>query len=252
MKKCQIFFLLILINFLVNVNSILPDGFVYVQDIDSTIQVNLKYFTEDNFIGRKIPNYYANKAILTKEAAIALSKAQKYFLSLGYSIVIYDSYRPQSSVNYFVKWMNDSEDLKRKSYHYPYVSKEEMKGVYVATKSGHSKGSTVDLTLIPVDKVPQKIAIKKTRKFGGKEYPFLDDGTIDCGTSFDLMDPLSHGDNELLNIFDPDGGYNYMENRELIKKGMSKAGFQVLEEEWWHFTLINQPYPDTYFDFPVE
>ncbi len=233
-------------------NFSLPQGFVYVQDIDPTIQVNLKYYSEDNFIGRIIPGYHANKAILTKEAAKALSLAQRQFLKLGYSILIYDCYRPQTAVDYFVKWMNDESDLLRKKYHYPYVTKEEMKGVYVATKSGHSKGSTVDITLIKTGKSIQKVSTKKVRVFDGKEYPLLDHGTIDCGSSFDLMDPLSHGNDPRLDVIDSEGGYNYKENRDLIKNVMTEAGFKVLEEEWWHFTLKNEPYPNNYFDFPVE
>ena len=131
----------------------LPKGFVYIKDIDPSIIINLKYFTTDNFIGRRVPHYKANKGIMTKEAAIALSKAQKKFIAKGYTIVIYDSYRPDSSVKYFVEWMNDANDTIRKKFHYPYIKeKKDMVDIYIASRSGHSHGSTVDMSLIELGK----------------------------------------------------------------------------------------------------
>ena len=228
----------------------LPNGFVYIDDIDPTIQVNLKYFTKDNFIGKTIPHYKRNRGIMTRETAIALSKAQKKFLSEGYSIVIYDAYRPDSSVKYFVEWMNDPDDITRKKYHYPYIEKKsDMKGVYIASRSGHSRGSTVDMTIIELGKELLTESIYEERIFDGKSYPFNNDNTVDCGTSFDLMDPASWADNN-------NNPINFTEKqkyfRKFIRTIMEGVGFKVLPEEWWHFSLKNETFPNTYFDFDIQ
>ena len=226
----------------------LPNGFVYIEDIDNSIRVNLKYYTKDNFIGRRVPHYRANKGIMTKDAAIALSKAQKKFLAKGYSIVIYDAYRPASSVKYFTEWMEDESDNIRKKYHYPYVGlKNDMKDIYIASKSGHSRGSTVDMTIIKVDNKLLTESVYEERIFNGKVYPFNDDNTIDCGTSYDLMDPASWSDNNPMDFTD-----EQKNNRELIKTIMESSGFKVLPEEWWHFSLVEETFPDTYFDFDIQ
>ena len=226
----------------------LPKGFVYINDLDKSIRVNLKYFGKDNFIGKKIPHYKANKGILTKEAADALIKAQKIFISKGYSIVIYDAYRPASSVKYFVEWMNDKNDMIRKKYHYPYIKEKiDMMDIYINSKSGHSKGSTVDISIIELDKELLKESIYEERTFNDKIYPFNNDNTIECGTSFDLMEPASWADNNYFNFTD-----EQKNNRKLIRDVMESVGFKVIPEEWWHFTLKNEPYIDKYFDFEIE
>lgn len=226
----------------------LPKGFVYINDIDKTIKVNLKYYGEDNFMGRRVPHYKANKGIMTEEAAKALAKAQKKFLSKGYSIVVYDAYRPDSSVKYFVEWMKDVNDTIRKKYHYPYVErKADMVDIYISSRSGHSRGSTVDMSIIKIDKKLLKESVYEERVFNGKVYPFNNDNTIDCGTSFDLMDPASWSFNNTMNFTDQQKA-----NRNLIRLVMESEGFKVLSEEWWHFTLRDEPYPDTYFDFDIQ
>ena len=243
-----------IIKFLMILGSItaikndLPKGFVYITDINPSIIVNLKYFTTDNFIGRRVPHYKANRGIMTKEAAIALSKAQKKFLARGYSIVVYDSYRPDSSVKYFVEWMNDSNDTIRKKYHYPNINeKKDMMDIYIASRSGHSHGSTVDMTIIELGKKLLTESEYEERIFNGTIYPFKNDNTIDCGTSYDLMDPASWADNNTFNFTE-----EQKNNRKLIRDVMESVGFKILPEEWWHFTLENQPYPDEYFDFEIE
>ena len=239
------------IIFLILVNDSLnklPIGFVYIHDINKSIKVNLKYFTKDNFIGERVPHYKANVGIMTKKAAVALSKAQEKFLSKGYSIVIYDCYRPDSSVKYFVEWMNEPNDTKRKKYHYPYVEKKiDMKDIYISSRSGHSRGSTVDMSIISLNKTLLTESVYSSRTFNGKSYPFNDDNTVDCGTSFDLMDPASWSKNNTLNLTK-----EQKNNRELIKQVMESVGFKVLDEEWWHFSLKDEPFPNTYFDFDIE
>ena len=226
----------------------LPKGFVYINDLDKSILVNLKYFGRDNFIGKRVPHYKANIGILTRVATDALIKAQKIFNSKGYSIVIYDAYRPASSVKYFVEWMNDKNDMIRKKYHYPYVKQKiDMMDVYINSQSGHSNGSTVDMSIIKLDKELLKESIYEERTFNDKIYPFNNDNTIDCGTSFDLMDPVSWADNNYFNLTD-----EHKNNRKLIRDVMESVGFTVYPEEWWHFTLKNEPYPNKYFDFEIE
>ena len=229
-------------------NKKLHEGFVYIDEIDNSIIVNLKYFTKDNFIGEKIPHYKVNRGIMTKEAAIALSKAQKKFLEKGYSIVIYDAYRPSSSVKYFSEWMKEQNNTKRKKFHYPYIEKKsDMANVYINEISGHSRGSTIDMTIIDLKKTLLKESIYEERIFNGKIYPYNNDNTIDCGTSFDLMDPASWSDNNIFNFTE-----EQKKNRKFIKDIMESEGFKILKEEWWHFTLKNEPFPNDYFDFEIE
>ena len=207
----------------------------------------MKYFSKDNFTGDIVPHYKANRGIMTKEAAIALSKAQKKFLEKGYSIVIYDAYRPSSSVQYFVEWMNDKNNTKRKKFNYPYIEKKiDMKDIYINSVSGHSRGSTIDLSIIDKNKILLKESIYEERTFNGKIYPFNNDNTIDCGTSFDLMDPASWSFNNKYDFTE-----EQKNNRKFIRDIMESEGFKVLDEEWWHFTLKNEPYPDQYFDFEI-
>ena len=185
---------------------------------------------------------------MTKEAAIALSKAQKKFLEKGYSIVIYDAYRPSSSVQYFVEWMNDKNNTKRKKFNYPYIEKKiDMKDIYINSVSGHSRGSTIDLSIIDINKILLKESIYEERTFNGKIYLFNNDNTIDCGTSFDLMDPASWSFNNKYDFTE-----EQKNNRKFIRDIMESEGFKVLDEEWWHFTLKNEPYPDQYFDFEIQ
>ena len=208
----------------------------------------MKYFLKDNFTGDIVPHYKANRGIMTKEAAIALSKAQKKFLEKGYSIVIYDAYRPSSSVQYFVEWMNDKNNTKRKKFNYPYIEKKiDMKDIYINSVSGHSRGSTIDLSIIDKNKILLKESIYEERTFNGKIYPFNNDNTIDCGTSFDLMDPASWSFNNKYDFTE-----EQKNNRKFIRDIMESEGFKVLDEEWWHFTLKNEPYPDQYFDFEIQ
>ena len=229
-------------------NKKLHEGFVYIDEIDNSIIVNLKYFTKDNFVGEIIPHYKVNRGIMTKETAIALSKAQKKFLGKGYSIVIYDAYRPSSSVNYFSEWMKDQNNIERKKFHYPYIEKKsDMANVYINEISGHSRGSTIDMTIIDLKKTLLKESIYEERIFNGKIYPYNNDNTIDCGTSFDLMDPASWSVNNIFNFTE-----EQKKNRKFIKDIMESEGFKILKEEWWHFTLKNEPFPNEYFDFEIQ
>lgn len=230
-------------------NNSLPEGFVYIRDIDSTIQQQLRYASTQNFVGTEIDGYQGKEAITTLAMARMLKIAQERFLALGYSIVIYDSYRPQKSVDHFRKWANDSSDLKMKSIYYPEVADKAtlFDTGFIARKSSHTRGSAVDLTIIAT-----KNKLKDTRNIdfierilaNGQRILYLDDGTIDMGSSFDLFDSCSGHGYESLEEFQ-------LKNRLFLKNTMEDCGFTTYHKEWWHYSIENEPFPDTYFDFDI-
>ena len=174
-------------------------------------------------MGKRVDGYEEPVALLTKEAAAALKEVSDDLASQGYRLKIYDAYRPQMAVTNFVNWAADTSDTKMKEYFYPELDKSVLFAQgYIASHSGHSRGSTVDLTLFDM----------KTEK------------EVDMGGTFDYFGELSHPDYKGIT----DEQY---QNRMILRNAMTKHGFKPLEEEWWHFTLSNEPYPDTYFTFPV-
>jgi D-alanyl-D-alanine dipeptidase len=222
----------------------LPNGFVYLRDIDPTIKAELRYTQTDNFLGRPVTGYnHIKSIIITKEAAIALKKAQEIFKRDGFSIVIYDAYRPQRAVNSFINWAKEITDQKQKSLFYPRVDKSKVFELgYIAEKSSHSRGSTADLTIIELKKNLHPIKPIPRKLLDGFEILYLEDGTVDMGTSFDLFDKASHYENNLISD-------EHKQRRTYLKNVMESCGFQAYPEEWWHFTLDNEPFPDTYWDF---
>ena len=225
--------------------AVLPEGFVYLDELDKTIEVSMRYISSENFVGSPIDGYKAARIIMTKPTAEALCKVQKELAAEGYSLVVYDAYRPQKAVNHFVRWGKDLTESAMKAKYYPNVNKKEVFDLgYVAIKSGHSRGSTVDLTIIRKgEKVKQPTL--QTRSINGQEIPFLDDGTVDMGSSFDLFDEASHHES-------PKISENYHTMRRYLRAKMEKHGFKPLTDEWWHYTLKNEPFPNTYFDFDIE
>jgi len=225
----------------------LPDGFVYLQDIDSSIQVDLRYFGKDNFLGRKVDGYNSEKSvILTKEAALALKKAQAIFNKDGFSIVVYDAYRPQRAVDDFVKWAKDSNDQKMKMIFYPRVDKSKIfEHGYIFEKSSHTRGSTVDISIIELNKKIHPFKIISRKLQDGFETFYLADGTLDMGSSFDLFDQASHCDS---NLISPE----FRLRRAYLRMVMESCGFKPYLEEWWHFTLDKEAFPNKYFDFIAE
>lgn len=198
-------------------------SFVEVSSVISDVIYDIRYYSTYNFVGKRISGYKANRAFLTKEAANALKRASNELRKKGYRIVIYDAYRPQKAVDMFVKWMADENDKGNKSF-YPNIrdKNELIKGNYVATKSGHTRGSTVDISIV-----------------------HLDGTSVDMGGTFDLFDKISNRDYK--NLTD-----KQKKNRKLLEKIMVDSGFVPLKSEWWHFSLKNEPFPNTYFDFNVE
>ena len=200
-----------------------PSGFVLLADYVPSIIQEIRYYSTYNFIGDRIDGYEEPCAILTKEAARALRSAANEFFVQGYRIKVFDAYRPVCAVKHFVLWGIEDQDIRMKPYFYPELEKQELfiKG-YIAKQSSHSRGSTVDLTLLDMQT--------------GKE--------LDMGSPFDHFSEISHPDYRGIT----DEQYD---NRMLLQKVMLRNGFDIIDCEWWHFTLKNEPYPDTYFEFPV-
>ena len=201
----------------------LPEGFVYITDIVPDAILEIRYFSTYNFVGSRVDAYLAPRAILSEPAAIALKVANDELRDLGYAIKIFDAYRPQSAVNHFVRWAEDVNDVKTKAYFYPDIDKSRLfVENYIAERSGHSRGSTVDLTIIDM--------------MTGRE--------VDMGSAFDFFGLISHHGSELTTS-------EQAQNRLILKEAMQRAGFRPYDEEWWHYTLENEPFHDTYFDFFV-
>ena len=213
-----------LVLFFINYScSNLPEGFVYINDLDNRINIDLRYSTENNFTGKVIDGYRSNKAIISAEAAIALIQVQNDLDQMNFSLKIFDAYRPQMSVNYFINWSNDSLDTINKSIYYPKIKKSELFPLgYIAERSGHSRGSTVDLTI--VDNTTFK--------------------ELDMGTPYDFFGPESA--TNFIEITD-----KQRSNRLLLLETMIRNGFENYSKEWWHYTLKKEPFDD-YFNFVID
>ena len=200
-----------------------PSGFVLLADYVPQIVQEIRYYSTYNFIGDRIDGYEEPCALLTIEAARALKAVSSEMIVQGYRLKIFDAYRPACAVKHFALWGIEDQDLRMKPYFYPELEKQELfaKG-YIAKQSSHSRGSTVDLTLLDM----------RT----GRE--------LDMGGPFDLFSEVSHPDYRGITE-------EQYANRMLLRRAMLRAGFRPIDCEWWHFTLENEPYPDTYFEFPV-
>ena len=219
----RLFIIILLVVSSTFFNYNLEDGFVYLKDIDDSIIVDLKYYSSKNFTGRFVEGYNSNTAILTKESALALSKAQSDLNKLGYSLILYDAYRPQRAVDFFVQWSKNLNDTINKRIYYPDTKKSELfKLGYIAYKSGHSRGSTVDVSIVEIS--------------SNKE--------LDMGTVFDYFGVESH-------TFFDELTEDQKANRLLLYKIMSNNGFKNYHMEWWHYTLKNEPF-QKYFNFLVK
>lgn len=200
-----------------------PSGFVVLTDFIPQIVQEIRYYSTYNFVGDRIDGYEEPCALLTLEAARALKAVSNEMIVHGYRLKVFDAYRPVSAVSHFILWGIEDQDVRMRPYFYPALEKQELfaRG-YIAKRSSHSRGSAVDLTLLDM----------RT----GKE--------LDMGSPFDLFSEVSHPDCRTIT----DEQY---ENRMLLQKAMVRNGFLPLDCEWWHFCLKDEPYPDTYFTFPV-
>ena len=219
------FLILLACAFLINsVSAQIPDDFGDIAEEIPDIVLEIRYASNDNFMGKVVNGYNIPKVVLTKKALKALKNAQAEFKPMGYCIKVFDAYRPQRAVDDFMQWINVENDTVMKQNYYPQLDKKNLvpQG-YIAEKSGHSRGSTVDLSLVYLD-VEKK----------GKE--------VDMGGSWDFFGERSHYDY-------PEISLKQKENRALLQKIMIKHGFLPYAQEWWHFTLAEEPFPNKYFDF---
>jgi D-alanyl-D-alanine dipeptidase len=225
-----------------------PAQFVALRNVDPTIIQEMRYYTPHNFTGAPIKGYQAPMCILTRAAAEGLHQAQVRLLRSGYSLKVYDCYRPQRAVDTFVTWAEDLDDTTMKAEFYPQVDKTRLfADGYIAAKSGHSRGSTMDLTIVPLPARPTRPyrpGEPLTPCYGPKDQRFPDN-SLDMGTGFDCFDTLAH-------TLDPRIQGVQHANRMLLMNAMEAQGFTNLPEEWWHYTLNAETFPDTYFDFPID
>jgi D-alanyl-D-alanine dipeptidase len=200
----------------------LPADFVSLAHVDGSIALDLRYASADNFVGARVDGYDTAQCLLTRAAAEALARVQADLRAVGFGLRVFDCYRPQRAVDHFVRWSRAPDDSAAKARHYPRVAKGELfaRG-YIAERSGHSRGSTLDLTLVGAD---------------GCE--------LDLGTPFDFFDPRAAGDSQ-------DVPAAAQALRAELRAAMERRGFRPYAAEWWHFTLADEPYADTYFDAPV-
>lgn len=231
MKKFPLLFLLLLA--IPSCKESSPqDGFVMVTDVIPDAMLDIRYHCTYNFIGDRIPGYNHPVAMLTRQAADSLKVVSDELLALGYRIKIYDCYRPQKAVNYFMKWAVDTLDTRMKQYFYPELDKGVLvPQEYVARKSSHTRGSTVDLTLFDMA--------------AGRD--------VDMGCTFDYFGIASHPDvlpGQEIGAVKPITEEQY-HNRMILREAMLSHGFKPYDCEWWHFTLADEPFPDTYFDFDL-
>ena len=217
-------------------------NFVVITDVVPDAILEIRYYSTYNFVGARIDGYLEPTALLTRQAADSLKVVSDELKAQGYRLKIYDAYRPQMGVDHFMRWGDDVTDTLMKPYFYPDVPRDSLFDLgYIARRSGHSRGSTVDLSLFDMN----------TEK------------EVDMGGTFDWFGYESHPDfggnpetGEYTGICNSPSGRTItaeqFENRMILRRAMLRHGFKPYDEEWWHFTLINEPYPDTYFTFPVK
>jgi zinc D-Ala-D-Ala dipeptidase len=201
----------------------LASGFVDAAAVVDGLAVDMRYFGNNNFVGERIDGYERARCLLSAPAVEALAAVQKNLAARGLGLKVFDCYRPQRAVAHFVRWAQKVDDIRRKSEFYPEVDKRDLfKDGYISERSGHSRGSTVDLTLV--------------RRADGR--------ALDMGSPFDFFSPRSWPSDRSVSV-------EAQNNRALLAEAMTAGGFRPYDKEWWHFTLANEPFPDTYFDFPV-
>jgi len=219
----------------------MPKDFVYLRDVAPTIQQDMRYAGPDNFTGKPVPGYVAPECVLVRQAAEALKKVQEDLKPKGLTLRVYDCYRPTEAVAAFVAWAKEPGNRRAKETHYPNLRKTALFPDYIATRSGHSRGATLDLTLAPIGAAdtpaqdghctaPQKTAAP--------------DGSLAMGTTFDCFDVKANTKASGLTPLE-------IKNRTLLREAMQARGFKPYPFEWWHYTFQPEPYPDTCFDFPI-
>jgi D-alanyl-D-alanine dipeptidase len=227
-------------------DSALPKGFVYLRDIDPTIVQDIRYATSHNFVGRPIRGYLAAECILSEPAANALVTAQRKLAGENLSLIVWDCYRPTRAVDDFLQWSKDPTHSEMKTEFYPRTDKEELFALgYLARRSAHSRGSTVDLGIVRAGSsfAPLPNPAPPLKSCTSPKGERFEDGTIDFGTGYDCLDVLANTSNALV-------GDVALHNRQTLKSHLEGAGFRPYAKEWWHFELVNEPFHDG-FDFEV-
>lgn len=203
--------------------EVMPPGFVNAADVVEGLIVDMRYYGENNFVGTRIDGYERPRCLLTQEAAAALAEVQRDVAALGFGLKVFDCYRPTRAVAHFVRWAQDLDDIQTKDEFYPEIDKRDLFQLgYIAGRSSHSRGSAVDVTLVRLE----------------------DASELDMGTSFDFFSTKSWPSDITVTP-------EQHANRMRLAKAMTHRGFKPLAEEWWHFTPAEEPFPDTYFNFPV-
>jgi D-alanyl-D-alanine dipeptidase len=226
----------------------LPSGFVDAREVIPDLALDIRYRGPYNFVGERIDGYKAPKCILTRKAAEALKKVEEDLKPFRLAVKVYDCYRPQKAVDHFVRWARDVNGTRMKKEFYPLVDKKDLfRDGYIAARSGHTRGSTIDLTIISRHG-PKQEEYEPGRRFSECYLPAderFPDNSVDMGTGFDCFDERAHPADKRI-------GLQQRVNRLLLRTLMEKHGFAPYDKEWWHFTLKGEPFVDTYFNFPVE
>ena len=225
--------------------ALAPSQFVALDRVDATILQDMRYATRHNFVGRRIHGYREPVCLLTRQAARALHRAQDALEPAGYGLKVYDCYRPTRAVAQFDRWAQNLGDQKMKAEFYPHTDKSRaFVDGYIAHRSGHSRGSTVDITLV---RLPAKAAPEWDGRLRSCVAPYrrrFRDTSVNMGTTYDCMDPRAH-------TFHPAITGRAHRNRLRLRAALNRVGFAPYDNEWWHFTLRNEPYPERYFNVPV-
>lgn len=209
--------------------------FVNITDVIPDVILEIRYFGTYNFVGTRIDGYEAPTALLTRQAADSLKAVSDDLKRMGFRLKIYDAYRPQKAVDHFVRWAKDVNDTVMKRYFYPDLDKSMLfPQEYIIERSGHTRGSTLDLTLFDMDKEKEADMGGTFDWFGKESHPDF------CGNP----DTFEYQPSDSLTA-------EQFNNRMILRRAMMRHGFKPLHTEWWHFTLENEPFPDTYFTFPV-
>ena len=225
----------------------LPKGFVYLADMEPAIRQDIRYAGSHNFMGRPVQGYLANECVLTEKAARALSQVQAALAAKNLSLMVWDCYRPARAVSEFIAWSRIQQDARMKAEFFPNTDKAQLFALgYLTSRSAHSRGSTVDLAIVPADLAappaydptapPKPCTAAKAERF--------EDGTIDLGTGYDCLDPLA-------STASPHVTAEAASNRKLLQELMRRFGFKSYSREWWHFQFADEPFPERSFDFPI-
>ena len=205
-------------------NSYPPEGFVYLQEVIPDIELEVRYHGNNNFMGRPVDGYTKGVIIISQQAATALKKVAADLRQQGYRLKVFDAYRPQRAVDSFVQWAKDPSDTLTKAAFYPQIRKNRLFDLgYIASRSGHTRGSTIDLTLLHGDSAKE----------------------LDMGSPYDFFGDISHHGTGKISK-------QQERNRNILKDAMLRHGFRLYSAEWWHYSLRGEPFPDTYFDFPIK